>query len=235
MEPHVFISYARADEAHARHLANDLRQQGLSVWLDVEEGLLPGDRWEEEIAAALYNSSYCVVLLSQNSLARNSYVKQETQIAYATASRLYKGDRFLLPARISPVTPRDEPLSGLHHVDLFPDWDAGVQRLVGAMADRRPASMRTPFRYMALGAATFLIPLYLALLPPVLSDPEEPGLGKALFVVLGAVLPTLMLGLGAAIFAAYASNRVRSKRGAFAAGFGTALLMFLFIYLVQMI
>lgn len=235
MEPHVFISYARADEAHARHLAHDLREHGLAVWLDVEEGLLPGHRWEEEIAAALYDSSYCVVLLSRHSLARNSYVKQETQIAYATASRLYKGDRFVLPARISPVTPRDEFLSGLHHVDLFPDWDAGVQRLVGAMADTRPASMRTPFRYMALGAAAFLIPLFLALLLPVLSTPEESWSAKALFVVLYVVLPTLMLGLGAAIFAAYTSNRIRSKGGAFAAGFGTAFLMFLFIYLVQMI
>ncbi|HWZ45037.1 MAG TPA: toll/interleukin-1 receptor domain-containing protein [Candidatus Saccharimonadales bacterium] len=62
----VFISHSRADNEFAAHLAEGLKQQGVSVWLDSSE-LLPGAQWHQEIQRALLESNNIVVLVSPDS------------------------------------------------------------------------------------------------------------------------------------------------------------------------
>lgn len=65
----VFISYSHADFQHCDRLAQVLRplceEPGDEVWLDSSR-LKAGDHWREEIAIALAESQYFVLLLSQD-------------------------------------------------------------------------------------------------------------------------------------------------------------------------
>ena len=65
-EKTVFISYAREDSAAAKRLYRDLKDAGLTPWLD-NESLLPGQNWELEIRKAIKRSTYFLVVLSSNS------------------------------------------------------------------------------------------------------------------------------------------------------------------------
>jgi len=73
--PDVMISYSHADHKAARRLAADLTQNGLFVWLDERE-ILIGDDIHEKVGAAIKESRYLLVLLSQNSVQSN-WVRDE--------------------------------------------------------------------------------------------------------------------------------------------------------------
>ena len=65
--PTVFLSYSRADEAHAKRLAQALEQAGLQVWWDsLIEG---GEVFAKSIEAALVSSNAVIVLWSPHSVA----------------------------------------------------------------------------------------------------------------------------------------------------------------------
>jgi TIR domain-containing protein len=66
--PRVFISYAHADSAAARRIADELRKIELQVWLDASS-LQPGQNWVAEIERALEEAGYLLVLLSSASMA----------------------------------------------------------------------------------------------------------------------------------------------------------------------
>ena len=57
----VFISYAREDHEAARRLYSELKQRGLEPWL--EESLLPGQVWRDEISKAINKNSDTVSVI----------------------------------------------------------------------------------------------------------------------------------------------------------------------------
>ena len=59
---HVFISYAREDQAYARELAADLRTHGLGVWMD--DRIDFGDRWWQTIVQAVRASAAVIVVMT---------------------------------------------------------------------------------------------------------------------------------------------------------------------------
>jgi TolB-like protein len=68
-EPYVFVSYARADEKHAKAIIKCIEKSGLRAWWD---GLIPsGDRFSARIAEALEGASAIVVLWSAHSIDSN--------------------------------------------------------------------------------------------------------------------------------------------------------------------
>lgn len=68
-KPSVFISYSRQDRSLADQLIMDLRRAGVDVWSD--QDIRPGQRWEEEIEAALARANVFVLLASPDYLASN--------------------------------------------------------------------------------------------------------------------------------------------------------------------
>jgi hypothetical protein len=59
---HIFLSYAREDQAYARKLAADLRAHGFEVWMDDSIGV--GDRYLRTIAQAIRTSAALVVVMT---------------------------------------------------------------------------------------------------------------------------------------------------------------------------
>ncbi len=75
----VLISYARDDQAAARLIADRLRKDGLSVFVD-EASLVAGGMWSAQLSRAMQEASAVVILLSTNSR-KGTWVESEVQTA----------------------------------------------------------------------------------------------------------------------------------------------------------
>ena len=75
----VFISYAKADAAYARRIAEILTEQGHTVWWDIQIPI--GKSWAETIEAAL-NESSCVIVLWSGESRDSRWVKKEARFAF---------------------------------------------------------------------------------------------------------------------------------------------------------
>lgn len=124
----LFLSYARPDSSSAQRLADQLSNQGLSVWLDRDK-LLPGQRWRDEIQNAIRNTDYVLVLLSTKSVSRRGFVQSEIASALDVLKEIPPDEVFIIPARLDDCDVKHPQLLDLQWVDLFPDWDAGVRRI----------------------------------------------------------------------------------------------------------
>ena len=63
----LFLSYARADKVFALRLAQDLKAAGIEVWVD-QFDVLPSQRWDRTLEAALRACAGLVVILSPRSV-----------------------------------------------------------------------------------------------------------------------------------------------------------------------
>ena len=125
----VFISYAREDIATAKRLYQDLKTAGVKPWMD-EYDLLVGQNWKATITRTIERSDFFLALLSSNSLSKRGYVQKELRRAMSVLEEMPPTDIFLLPARLEDCKPEDERLRDLNWADLFPDYDAGLNKLI---------------------------------------------------------------------------------------------------------
>ena len=86
MEPYVFISYARRDEAFVDRLAADLQREGIRVWRDVEQ-IEPGEQWQQAITDAL-NKAVALLYVSSRHSETSSWMRQELQAFFETSRRI---------------------------------------------------------------------------------------------------------------------------------------------------
>jgi hypothetical protein len=128
----VFISYARADTEVANRLYNDLKLSGLDPWLDTES-LLGGQNWRIAVKEAIKNSRYFIPLLSSNSVEKIGYVQREFKEALELLKEFPQSKIFVIPVRIDDCMVNDEKLSELHIIDLFSDWEQGIQKILKSM------------------------------------------------------------------------------------------------------
>ena len=124
----VFISYAKEDYESAKRLFDTLRSAGHDPWLD-KECLLPGQRWENAIREAVCQSNYFVALLSPHSIEKRGYVQKEIRLGLSVLEEVPDSQIFLIPARLAECQPSHQGLCELQWLDLFPNWDDGVNKL----------------------------------------------------------------------------------------------------------
>jgi hypothetical protein len=129
----VFISYTRKDIESARRLYRDLRNAGLTPWLD-EESLLPGQNWKSAIKKVIRDSRHFIALLSSSSVEKRGYVQKELKDALDVLDEFPRTSIYVIPARLDNCKVDDEKLADLHYVDLFPDWDKGVEKIIKAVS-----------------------------------------------------------------------------------------------------
>lgn len=129
----VFISYASEDYETASKLFHGLRRvPGVVPWLD-RESLLPGMNWEHGIMLALEESRFVVPLISTFSTTKEGFVQREFKRIIERVEAAPEGRIVVIPARLEECRPPAIPLREIHHVDLFPDWEHGVSRIVEAI------------------------------------------------------------------------------------------------------
>ncbi len=143
--PEVFIAYAAEDIVAARRLSKALRAAGCSPWLDKDK-LLPGQNWPRAIERAIEMADSFVACFSPRSVFKYGQFQSELRFALDCARKRPLEENldtsFIIPVRLEVCTVPKRLADQVQYVDLFPAWDKGVRRLIGAIqrtARRRPA------------------------------------------------------------------------------------------------
>jgi hypothetical protein len=102
----VFISYANQDTEFAEALKSALNELGHTSWW-FDEGVAPGQKWQEVIIGQLRNVDALVILVSPASL-HSKWVSHELEAALAYSEE--KGKPIIIPVMLEDVT-LEPPLS----------------------------------------------------------------------------------------------------------------------------
>ena len=137
--PQVFIAYGKEDLAAVSQLYDALEEAGFSPWMDIRK-LLPGQNWPRAIECAIEDSDFFVACFSTNSVRKKGCFQAEIRYALDCARRVPLDEIFVVPVRLNECTVPRSILTELQYLDLFPDWQRGVRKLIGMM--RREVSRR---------------------------------------------------------------------------------------------
>jgi len=137
----VFISYAHADQAWVRVLAENLHQSGLNVFFDEWE-IAPGDVLAHKLDEGIRNSRNGVLVVSQAAFER-PWVKEEYA---AMMTRAVAGQQRLIPVLIEDAE-MPPLLASRVWVDFRnadgPVYQARLQELIKALTSRPGPPPRT--------------------------------------------------------------------------------------------
>lgn len=138
--PRVFIAYVEEESELALRLANDLAGAGFKPWID-KRRLLPGQNWRAAIDRAIDRSDFFVPCFSSRSVNKRGHFPHELRHALRCAETMPLDDTFITPVRLNACRIPAQIQHSIHHVDLFPDWEAGVRELSGALWDEFAARL----------------------------------------------------------------------------------------------
>lgn len=127
--PQVFIAYGREDEELATRLYEDLNREGFSTWMDVRK-LLAGQNWPRAIEAAIESSDFFVACFSGNSVRQKGGFQSELRYALDCARQVPLDEIYIVPVRLDDCAVPRTIQHELQYIDLFPDWDGGMERLL---------------------------------------------------------------------------------------------------------
>lgn len=133
--PKVFLSYARENFHDAQKLYNDLCDLNLEVWFD-KENLLPGQKWKAAIKRAINESRFFLALLSTKSIDKKGYVQKEMKEALNILGEYPVEAIFVIPVRLDKCIVEDQRIRDLTWVDMFPDWEDGLKRIIKAITSQ---------------------------------------------------------------------------------------------------
>jgi hypothetical protein len=128
----VFIAYVYEDRASARKLYDALKANGFEPWLDRVK-LLPGQDWPRAIERAIEVSDFFVACLSRRALQKRGQFQTELRCALDCARRQPLDRVYFIPLRLEDCPVPVRISRETQYVDLFPDWDEGVRRVVSTM------------------------------------------------------------------------------------------------------
>jgi hypothetical protein len=141
-EPRVFIAYVEEDLLVARRLRDGIAAAGCSPWMDKDK-LIPGQNWPRAIRRAIEISDAFVACFSVRSGSKRGPFQSELRWALHCAQRMPLVETFVVPVRFEACAVPRQIQERVQYVDLFPDWDAGVEKVIralkkGGLAGRRP-------------------------------------------------------------------------------------------------
>jgi len=139
--PQVFIAYGKEDEEFAARLYEDLNGAGFSPWMDVRK-LLPGQNWPRAIEAAIESADFFVACFSSKSVRKKGGFQSELRYALDCARQVPLDEIYLVPVRLDECSVPRSIQHELQYIDLFPDWDGGMERLLTML--RREVERRRP-------------------------------------------------------------------------------------------
>jgi hypothetical protein len=128
----IFLAYAREDRALVKSLYQKLHAAGFEPWMDTEN-LLPGQNWARAIERAIEISDYFVGCFSSRSAVKRGHFQSELTYALDVATRVPAEQAYFLPVRLDECEMPDQIVKWVHYVDLYPDWELGIDILIRAL------------------------------------------------------------------------------------------------------
>jgi len=133
--PRVFLAYVKEDQRAVERLYEALDRADFSPWMDVRK-LLPGQNWPGAIEAAIETSDFFIACFSHNSVNKWGGFQAEVRYALDCARRIPLDEIFIVPVRLDECRVPRSIQRELQYIDLFLDWDRGIERLVRTMRRR---------------------------------------------------------------------------------------------------
>ena len=131
--PRVFLAYVDEDAEVVRRLHDALAAKRFDPWFDKTK-LLPGQNWPRAIEAAIHTSDFFIGCFSTRAVIKRGSFQSELRFALECARQMPLDEIFFIPVRIEACDVPARVSRHLQYVDLFPDWDAGVRRLVSMLS-----------------------------------------------------------------------------------------------------
>jgi TIR domain len=123
----TFISYSSKDLAAAERICRSLEQRGISCWI-ASRDVRPGDDFQKSVVDAI-GAARTLVLVFSSYASESREISKELRLA---------SDLLVIPARIENVLPAGAlkyALADRQWIDLFDDWDGGIERLARRVSD----------------------------------------------------------------------------------------------------
>ena len=130
--PQVFLAYVVEDRPAVERLYDTLEAAGFAPWMDTRK-LLPGQNWPRAIEAAIESAEFFVACFSPHSVAKKGGFQAEIRYALDCARQLPLDQIFIAPVRLGECRVPRVIQREYQYVDLSPEWEKGVRRLVGMM------------------------------------------------------------------------------------------------------
>jgi TIR domain len=143
--PRVFIAYVEEDLVFAQKLCHALEANGFRPWLD-KRRLMPGQNWPRAIESAIQTSDFFVACFSRRAASKRGGFQSELRYALSCASRVPLDEIFVIPLRLDECIVPRRISRHVQYLDLFPDWDASLRRVIATMKaqERRRKRKRLP-------------------------------------------------------------------------------------------
>lgn len=127
--PKVFIAYVIEDLPLALQIYDRLEAAGMHPWLDRKK-LLPGQQWRRCVERAIDTADLFVACFSRAAAQKRGQFPYEVRYALKCSERMPLDDLFVMPVRLEQCAVPQRIMSQIQYVDLFPDADKGLARLV---------------------------------------------------------------------------------------------------------
>jgi hypothetical protein len=131
-KPRVFIAYVDEDVRTAKGLYQAFEAHGFRPWLDKKK-LMPGQNWPRAIETAIQTSDFFVACFSRRSMSKRGTFHSELRYALLCADKIPLDEIFFIPLRLDECTVPRRIAKQVQYVDLFPNWEAGLDRVIAVM------------------------------------------------------------------------------------------------------
>src|SRR5690242_2023502 len=130
--PQVFLAHVKEDSETVERLYGALESAAFAPWMDVRK-LVPGQNWPRAIERAIETSDYFIACFSRNSVNKWGGFQAEIRYALDCARRIPLDEIFVVPVRLDACRMPRSIQRELQYVDLFPDWERGVDQLLDTL------------------------------------------------------------------------------------------------------
>jgi len=94
---------------------------------------MPGQNWPRAIETAIQTSDFFVACFSRRSMSKRGTFHSELRYALLCAEKIPLDEIFFIPLRLDECAVPRRIAKQVQYVDLFPDWEAGLARVIAAM------------------------------------------------------------------------------------------------------
>ena len=130
--PRVFLAHVDEDSATVLRLYEKLKAAGLNPWIDKKK-LLAGQNWPRAIEQAIRTCDFFVPCFSKRAMAKRGRFNSELRLGIECAELQPLEMPFIVPVRLELTEVPAKIAESIHYVDLFPNFDRGVSRLIKAI------------------------------------------------------------------------------------------------------
>jgi HEAT repeat protein len=145
---HAFISYVHENRELVLRLTEDLRSNGVTVWLDRND-IKPGQFWKDAINEAIQNGAYFIACFSEEFHGRKeTFMHGELRLAIDRLRNMPRHQVWFIPVLLNETDIPSHPisdhenLSDIQAVALSKDWSDGLRRILSAMKQDDPGYRR---------------------------------------------------------------------------------------------